>query len=63
MGYSRGFIFYKAVLKKVSFDATLFHKELHKAQANLDHAEVLLLNTWVLRFLKQNPQLNNISII
>ena len=63
MGYSRGFIFYKAVLRKVSFDATLFHKELHKAQANLDHAEVLLLNTWVLCFLKQNPQLNNISII
>jgi hypothetical protein len=36
---------------------------LHKAYANLDYEEVLLLNRWVLRFLKQNPQLNNLSII
>ena len=63
MGYSRGFFYYKAILRKFSFAATLFHKELHKSYATLDYEEVLLLNRWVLRFLKQNPQLNNLSII
>mgnify|MGYP001410335152 CR=1 FL=1 len=60
MGYSRGLIYYKLILKKVSFDSTLFHKELQKAYDNLDNSEVLLLNNWVLSFLKQNPQLNNL---
>lgn len=60
MGYSRGLIYYKLILKKVSFDATLFHKELQKAYDNLDNSEVLLLKNWVLSFLKQNPQLNNL---
>jgi len=63
MLYSRGFIFYKAVLRKVSFDAPLFYKELQKAYAHLEYDEVLLLNRWVLQFVKKNPQLNNPSTV
>ncbi len=63
MPYSRVFIYYKSILRKVSFDAPLFKKELQKAYAHLDYEEVLLLNRWVLQFLKNNPQLNNISLL
>jgi len=62
MPYSRGFFYYKSILRKVSFDAPLFNKELQKAYAHLDYEEVLVLNRWLLQFLKNNPQLNNISL-
>lgn len=62
MAFSSGLFFYKSILRKVSFDATLFNKELQKAYANLDYEEVLVLNKWLLTFLKKNPQLTPSSI-
>lgn len=62
MAFSSGLFFYKSILRKVSFDATLFNKELQKAYANLDYEEVLVLNKWLLTFLKKNPQLTPLSI-
>ncbi|MGB1021010.1 MAG: hypothetical protein ACPGVF_07890 [Flavobacteriaceae bacterium] len=57
MPFSRGLYFYKSILRKVSFDSLLFNKELQKAYAHLDYEEVLVLNRWLVDFLKKNPQL------
>lgn len=52
------FDYTKAVLSKVSFDTTLFCKELKKALSRLLPYEIEELKIWVDSLVKQNPQLN-----
>jgi len=52
----------KAVLNKVSFDVTLFCKELEKAMSRLLPYEIEELKIWVDDLIKQNPQLNQCLI-
>lgn len=52
----------KAVLKKVSFDANLFCKELKKALQRLLPHEIEELKIWVNSLIQQNPQLNQCLI-
>ena len=39
--------YYKTILKKVSFDRYLFHKEYHKATRDLNAQEIGDLNKWI----------------
>ena len=39
--------YYKIILKKVSFDRCLFHKEYHKAIRDLNAQEIADLNNWI----------------
>lgn len=52
------FDYTKAVLSKVSFDASLFCKELQKALSRLLPYEIEELKIWVDSLIKQNPQLD-----
>ncbi len=52
----------KTVLKKVSFDAMLFIKELKKAVKVLLPAEIEELKYWLQQFITDKPQLQE-SII
>ncbi len=52
----------KAVLKKVSFDANLFCKELKKAMERLLPYEIEELKLWVDALIKQKPELNQCLI-
>jgi len=52
----------KAVLKKVSFDANLFCKELKKAMERLLPYEIEELKVWVDALIKQKPELNQCLI-
>lgn len=52
----------KAVLSKVSFDTTLFCKELEKAFSRLLPYEIEELKIWVNSLVQQNPQLNQCLI-
>ncbi len=56
------FDYTKAVLKKVSFDANLFCKELKKALQRLLPHEIEELKIWVNSLIVQNPQLNQCLI-
>jgi hypothetical protein len=56
------FDYTKAVLAKVSFDATLFCKELQKALLRLLPYEIEELKVWVNSLIKQNPDLNQCLI-
>lgn len=56
------FDYTKAVLKKVSFDANLFCKELKKALQRLLPHEIEELKIWVNSLIMQNPQLNQCLI-
>ncbi len=56
------FDYTKAVLKKVSFDASLFCKELKKALQRLLPHEIEELKIWVNSLIMQNPQLNQCLI-
>ncbi len=47
----------KTVLKKVSFDARLFCKEVKKAVKRLLPAELEELKHWLLQFITDKPQL------
>lgn len=47
----------KTVLKKVSFDANLFCKELKKAISRLLPQEVEELKQWLERFITDKPEL------
>jgi len=49
--------FTKSVLERVSFDATLFCKELEKAVRVLLPYELEELTEWVLRFTEGKPEL------
>ena len=51
------FEYTKTVLKKVSFDAELFCKELKKAVKRLLPFEVEELRIWLLKFTASRPEL------
>ena len=55
---SSTYFFYKSILRKVSFDATLFRKELDKALIVLSEKEGIMLYRWALTFTKSNPNLS-----
>ena len=54
---SSTYFFYKSVLRKVSFDASLSGKELNKALLVLPKQEGLRLYRWALAFSKNQPEL------
>lgn len=56
------FDYTKAVLKKVSFDVTLFCKEFEKALTRLLPYEIEELKIWVNKLILQNPELNQCLI-
>jgi DNA replication protein DnaD len=49
----------KSVLKRVSFDVTLFCKELEKACRVLLPYELEELTSWLLQFTKEKPELRH----
>ncbi len=51
------FDYTKSVLERVSFDATLFCKELEKALKMLLPYEIEQLTVWLLNFTKEKPEL------
>lgn len=51
------FDYTKTILKKVSFDAELFTKELRKAIKRLLPFEIEELRIWLLEFTANKPQL------
>ena len=51
------FDYTKSVLERVSFDATLFCKELEKALKMLLPYEIEQLTDWLLNFTKEKPEL------
>ncbi len=51
------FEYTKTVLKKVSFDATLFCKELEKALNRLLPFEIEELRIWLVQFTRNKPEL------
>lgn len=48
----------KTVLKKVSFDVTLFCREVQKAVQRLLPHEIDELKVFILSLIQQNPELN-----
>ncbi len=52
----------KTVLKKVSFDATLFCKEVQKAVTRLLPYEIEELKIFIHSLVQQNPELNQCLI-
>ncbi len=52
----------KTVLKKVSFDATLFCKEVQKAVQRLLPYEVEELKIYIFSLIQQNPELDKCLI-
>ena len=56
------FEYTKTVLKKVSFDATLFCKEVQKAVERLLPYEVEELKIFIQSIVLQNPELNQCLI-
>ncbi len=56
------FEYTKTVLKKVSFDANLFCKELEKALKRLLPYEIEELKIFIHSLIRQNPELNQCLI-
>ena len=56
------FEYTKTVLKKVSFDVTLFCKEVKKAVERLLPYEIEELKVFIHSLIKQNPELNQCLI-
>ncbi|GAB1309757.1 hypothetical protein KH5_24400 [Urechidicola sp. KH5] len=52
------FEYTKTVLRKVSFNADLFCKELEKAVARLLPYEIEELRIWLQEIIKEKPELN-----
>ena len=52
----------KTVLDKVSFDATLFCREVQKAVKRLLPYEIEELRIYILSLVQQNPELNQCMI-
>ena len=60
---SSTYFFYKSILRKVSFNAVLFEKELFKALCVLSKREGERLYRWSLVFTKSYPELQaNLNI-
>lgn len=56
------FEYTKTILNKVSFDVTLFCKEVEKALKRLLPYEIEELKVWIIALTRQNPQLNQCLI-
>lgn len=56
------FEYTKTVLNKVSFDVTLFCKEVKKALQRLLPYEIEELKIWIVALTRQNPQLSQCLI-
>jgi len=56
------FFYYKAILRKVSFDTTLFYKEYHKALTVLPPKEAKRLARWAAHYAQKQPQLLPVSL-
>lgn len=57
------FDYTKSVLERVSFDASLFCKELEKALKVLLPYEIEQLTDWLLSFTKEKPELRDCLLI
>jgi hypothetical protein len=57
------FDYTKSVLERVSFDTTLFCKELEKAIKSLLPYEMELLREWLLNFVIEKPELKQCLVI
>ncbi|WP_310555035.1 hypothetical protein [Flavobacterium sp.] len=57
------FDYTKSVLERVSFDTTLFCKELEKALKMLLPYEIEQLTDWLLNFTKEKPELRQCLLI
>lgn len=57
------FDYTKSVLERVSFDSSLFCKELEKAIKSLLPYEMELLREWLLNFVIEKPELKQCLII
>jgi len=57
------FDYTKSVLERVSFDVTLFCKELEKAIKSLLPHEMELLREWLLNFVIEKPELKQCLLI
>lgn len=53
------FEYTKTILEKVSFDSTLFCRELQKAVGRLLPFEIKELEIWIKQLILQNPELGN----
>ena len=53
--------YYRIILRKVSFDADLFTKELKKAHQHLTKEDCTQLYAWTQNFIKNNPNLNEVQ--
>ncbi len=53
----------KNVLKRVSFDVSLFCKELEKACKVLLPFELEELASWLLKFIKEKPELQHCMLL
>ena len=51
------FEYNKTILKKVSFDVSLFRKELEKALNRLLPYEINELRIWLIAYIKNKPEL------
>ena len=49
----------KSILERVSFDPTLFYKELQKAIKTLLPYEMEQLKEWLFRFTRERPELKS----
>lgn len=56
------FEYTKTILQKVSFDVTLFCKEVQKAYQRLLPYEFEELKLWIIALVRQNPQLDKCLI-
>lgn len=57
------FDYTKSVLERVSFDTSLFCKELEKALKMLLPYEIEQLTDWLLNFTKEKPELRECLLI
>jgi len=57
------FDYTKSVLERVSFDPTLFCKELEKAIKTLLPYEMELLKEWLFNFIIEKPELRQCLVI
>ncbi len=57
------FSFTKRILVKVSFDPTLFCKEVEKASKVLLPYEIEQLIEWLLMFTKEKPELQQCAVL
>jgi predicted SprT family Zn-dependent metalloprotease len=57
------FKYTKTVLKKVSFNAELFYKELEKAVGKLLPHELTELELWLIEFTQNKPELQSYVLV